>query len=237
MAKNQLIATTCYFNEVNPLNLKAKFISLCITEAAIKNGSANICKTIHNDQSRNSCYTGVAYKLADVSICDTMVEEGYKDDCYYYFGISREGTSEDQGVCDKIINLEKRYNCFMFEALKSRDISLCSGMNLKVGDDLSSDKCYLGMAETDSSLACEDIQRQAIKRKCYIKVKPYDMDVCLNYSVTEEEKDECFLRGVRYSGNYTICKNIQNVEIKDNCYRDAVAVIERYRKMTNGIVA
>ena len=179
----------------------SNYKDLCYAEEALKAKDSSICKNkIENFTNKNYCYRDLAVLLQDESLCKNIplgrclpLYDAPRDKCYK--DVAVEAGNSD--ICKKAI-CGWDYYCYYDVAKKLNDINICKKVILSEIWRTWPSENYNCFAEL--AISVNDI------KTCKELIDKNNRDFCY-WGIAEKFKDK------------SICDNIKEQEIKEECYR------------------
>jgi hypothetical protein len=169
--------TDCYDNEI---------------EKSECHGSEVCCIPLFNASPEDKIYFKYAISSQDLNRCNQIVDISLRSECKIKVMDSMNKVFaikyEDRKYCDLIENQDKKDDCIVELAIKTKHPKLCSSLK-------NMDHCLKLVAESSNEAkVCLEIKSEALKNICIknIAVSMKDKDLC--DMISKEEADDCRLK-------------------------------------------
>ncbi|MCX8197132.1 MAG: hypothetical protein N3G80_02345 [Candidatus Micrarchaeota archaeon] len=204
-AKNTSDLRACYAAKEEKERL------LCL--AIVKN-SADECMQAKLESVKDWCALAASKEIGDVEGCQLITKgTSYSNECYQFFAIKMQ----DSRICLKAAPEEKRDECFVNYAARTKNVSACS----RVIESLAKISCYYKAArENGMPSLCNPLETGRLRQECYSlsifgAVVPQPAD-CF-YVESIEWKDKCFKEAAVRTANKSLCQQILGSEDRKDC--------------------
>lgn len=185
---------------------------LCIIRIT---GNYSICNALSDYLQRDSCFETFASEHNAPNICLNISTYLYQDKCFTDIAMN----TGDASMCSRMICYEcidDRETCYAQVANLTSDTSICA----KITEQLNSDLCYLTIAKSSSNpSSCNQIKNSYRRDSCYSSIlynQKYNLSACAGI-IYQNWQDECYRKIAVDSKNSTICQNIVDQLIKNQC--------------------
>ncbi|MCX6776814.1 MAG: hypothetical protein NTY73_02495 [Candidatus Micrarchaeota archaeon] len=139
--------------------------------------------------------------------CADIKDAADGDKCYFNDAITKNNLTS----CSFIFSTQVRDNCNLIFAINLNDSSLCGRINV----DSTRDDCYHTLAPRVGIATCNKIESDSLRRQCRLELGD-DTVYCENMTAGYDSK----LCMAKARGNYSICLELNNISLIDNCYID-----------------
>jgi hypothetical protein len=139
--------------------------------------------------------------------CSQMVNRDDGDRCYYNEAIEKNNLT----ACSFIFSDVMRDTCNLRFAVNLSDPTLCA----RIGESSMRDDCYHTIAPMAGLVTCNKIENESLRKKCHLELGDESVlcgDMSANY-----DYNLCMAKS---KNNYSICTDITNQSLWDNCYFD-----------------
>jgi hypothetical protein len=182
----------------------------------------------HPEQNPNETITPPPVELQ----CYQMTNRSEGDRCYYNNAIEQDNLT----ACSFIFSGSLMDSCNLRFAINLTDPSLCS----RILNDSTRDDCYHTIAPMAGIVTCNKIENNSLRKKCHIElgdesvlcegiVDNYDYKLCMakaknNYSICREIGNSslwnnCYADFAKAKGNYSLCNLLSSSGGKDDCFQ------------------
>jgi len=183
----------------------------CYKNLLQENKDMTICKDIDNGYIKDMCYSNFALVTEDYSICQDYVSSSWKEQCYVEIVKSKKNVD----FCEELPNRELVTYCYSSFVIQEKDISICEGL----GDKEVNKPIY-----TSTNYYYDQIIFGSEKDYCYYRFADYKvrMNEIEGVSTCEMIKNEpvrntCFADFAERFKDDSICENIKESEVKEDC--------------------
>jgi hypothetical protein len=168
------------------------------------------CSMIESDSVRDSCVVELAAVANQIEACDLVMDEDTQAYCLYRISEVNNDvevcesigdeywqdncynlystSNSNRDYCSYITRTDQQQECFKTVALESQDIELCT---------------YLSYVEAN---------------RCILTITKETLDPENCYLMSSElQRDACLKSVAKYSGNQTICDDIEYDAVRDDC--------------------
>lgn len=173
---------------------------------AVVNADSSFCQKVEPLQEKNMC---LALADKDLAFCRKIKDQEAKEICYYELSFADREIS----YCDELDDWEKCYFSFVHrlywqERSDEIDAKYCEKFSKNAGEDLAFSATCWALKERDVTL-CQG------KEHC-LSFFEQPLSFCEN--TKSKGKSDCLRDRALTTKDTAICKNITDINIRDNCY-------------------
>lgn len=148
--------------------------------------------------------------------CYQITDRNAGDRCYYNDAIEKNNLT----ACSFIFSSSLRDSCNLRFAINLTDSSLCE----RIGNKDTKDDCYHTIAPVAGIATCNKIENDTLRKKCHLELG--DESVLCSGTGGDYDYELCIAKA---KSNYSICTDIENQSLWDNCYLDFAKAKENYQ--------
>jgi hypothetical protein len=203
------------------------YTAVCILLLLLLLGCVSYSPPPEQNASQNSNQSAVVELQ-----CFQIVNQDDGDRCYYNNAIEKNNLT----ACSFIFSSSLMDSCNLRFAVNLSDPTLCE----RISNGDTKDDCYHTIAPTAGIVTCNKIENASLRKKCHLELGDesvlcpdmsanYDYNLCMaksknNYSICKDITnqslwDECYFDFAKVKSNYTICGLLSSSGDRDSCFQ------------------